>query len=492
MRNTRMKAMAALATLSMTASGVIVSVGGAASAAAPVKFGTLASPCGKGSPSGSPDTGVSPTSVKIGYGDDAGYHDTNSAMGKAVAALIKWCNAQGGINGRTIVGDYQDAAIFNAKQAIDNMISNHDFMVVGQGYAFDSAGEGDRLAADLVSVPGFTASTDTQNAWEMYQAMPNPADYNPASSAYAGSKLFGSAAVQKACAFRTDDLPGGASKSSDIKVEYSYSKQGWKWGDGSGGGFGGYKTSASDFASYGCDQNVSFLANISAPATINQASLNLKNSGAKTVYWAATPNATFTSFLADNAANKFKPFILTEASTYDPSLAKWNKKGYGDNVYTRLGFAPLESASAVPAVKQYVALVGASNASAIGEQAASSFLLWATAAKSCGNALTRQCMVNYLGKSSNFTGAKAWTGGGLQGGTNPATNISASCGIVVHLKGTKWVQAYPTKLGTFDCKSSYAQDTSAVLPYLPNGNQTGITLNNRHVGAGNSAIKPQA
>ena len=491
MRNTRMKAMAALATLSMTAGGVVVSAGGAASAATAVKFGTLASPCGHGSPTGSPDTGVTASSIKLGYGDDAGYHDTNSAMGKAVAALIKWCNAQGGINGRTIVGDYQDAAIFNAKQAVDNMIANHDFMMAGEGFAFDSAGEADRLAADLIAVPGFTASTDTQNAWEMYQAMPNPADFNPASSAYAGVKLFGSAAVQKACAFRTDDLPGGASKSSDIKVEYSYSKNGWKWGDGTNGGFGGIKNTPSEFATYGCDQNVSFLANISAPATINQASLNFKNSGAKTIYWAATPNATFTSFLADNAANKFKPYILTEASTYDPSLAKWNKKGYGDNVYTRLGFAPIEAASAVPAVKQYVTLVGAANASAIGEQAASSFLLWATAAKSCGNALTRQCMVNYLGTPSNFAGTKAWTGGGLQGGTNPATNISASCGIVVHLKGTKWVQAYPTKLGTFDCKSSYATDTSEVLQYLPNGNQTGITLINRHVGAGNSAIKPQ-
>jgi hypothetical protein len=486
-----MKAMAALATLSMTAGGVVVSAGGAASAAAPVKFGTLATPCGHGSPSGSPDTGVSASTIKLGYGDDAGYHSTNAAMGKAVAALIKWCNAQGGINGRTIAGDYQDAAVFNAKQAIDNMIANHDFMIAGQGYAFDSAGEADRLAADLVSVNGFTASTDTQNAWEMYQSVPNPADFNPVSSAYAGTKLFGATAVQKACAFRTDDLPGGASKSSDLKVEYSYSKAGWKFGNGSGGGWGSAKTTPSDFSTYGCDQNVSFLANISAPATINQASLNFKNSGTKTIYWAATPNATFTSFLADNAANKYNPYILTESSTYDPSLAKWNKKGYGNNVYTRIAFEPVEAASAVPAVKQYIALVGADNASSIGMQAASSFLLWATAAKSCGNSLTRQCVVNYLGNPANFAGSKAWTGGGLQGGTNPATNVSSTCGIVVHLKGTKWVQAYPTKLGQFDCATKYAQDTSAMLPYLPNGSQTGITLTNRHVGAGNSAIKPQ-
>ncbi len=487
MRNGRMKAMAALATLSMTAGGVAIATG-AASAAAPVKFGTLASPCGKGTMTSNSDTGVTATQIKLGYGDDAGYNKTNQNMGKAVTALIAWCNAQGGINGRTIKGDYQDAAIFNAKTAVDNMISNGDFMMAGEGYAFDSAGEADRLAHNLVAVPGFTASTDTQNAWEMYQPMPNPADYNPASSAYEGTKLFGAAATAKACTFRTDDLPGGASKSSDIKVEYSYTQAGWKFGDGTGGGFGGNKTSVSDFATYGCDQNVTFLTTSASPA-LGVASNNFKNAGAKVLYWAATPNSALMGLLANNAANHYAPFIMTEASTYDPSLAKWNTHKYGDNLYTRIGFEPMEATS-VPAVKDYVKLVGSANASAIGEQAASAFLLWATAAKSCGNDLTRQCMVTYLGTPSNFAGSKAWTGGGLQGPTNPATNISASCGIVMHLKGTKWVQALPTKSGAFDCASKYPTDTSAVLPILPNGNSTGITLNNRHVGSGSGLIKP--
>ena len=111
--------------------------------------------------------------------------------------------------------------------------------------------------------------------------------------------------------------------------------------------------------------------------------------------------------------------------------------------------------------------------------------------RSCGNNLTRQCVVNYLGNPANFAGSKAWTGGGLQGGTNPATNLPASCGILMKLTGTKWVQAYPTRLGTFDCASKYQADTTALLPYLPNGTGTGITLNSRHVGSGSSAIKPQ-
>jgi hypothetical protein len=350
------------------------------------------------------------------------------------------------------------------------MVSNGDFMAVGEGYAFDSAGEQDRLAANLVTVPAFTASTDTQNAWEMYQPMPNPADYNPTSSAYAGIKLFGAAAVQKACAFRTDDLPGGASKASDLKVEYSYSQQGWKFGNGAGGGWGSAKVSASDFNSLGCDQDVSFAANTSDPSSISNASMAFKTEGAKVLYWAATPNGTLTSFLYDNKQINYNPFIMTEASTYDPSLAKWNTHGYGNNLYTRIGFEPIEAASAVPAVKQYLTLVGATNASAIGEQAASAFLLWATAAKSCGAALTRQCVVNYLGKASNFTGTKAWTAGGLQAPTNPATNTPSGCALIMHFSGGVWSQVAPSgKVGTFSCPTGKATgivNTSAMISRL--------------------------
>ena len=488
MIGTRMTVIA-LSALTMTAAVGVAASTGAASAAAPQKFGTLASPCGGGTPSGSPDRGVSASTIKIGYGDDAGYQNTNSEIGIAVKAMINWCNAQGGINGRQIAGDYQDAAIFNSKSAVDKVIANGDFMLVGEGWAFDSSGEEDRLAADLVAVPGFTASTDTENAWEMYQSVPNPADWASGGSGALAKTLFGASVVSHACAYRIDDLPGGAAKTSTIKDEYAFTKAGWTF---MGGGGSGAKSSPSDFSTLGCDQNVSFLAPITAPTTINNASLALKYAGAKAVFWSAIPNAAFTDLLADNAANHYNPVIVTESGVYAPSLAKWNKKGYANNVYVRMALEPMEAATVVPAVKQYVTLVGGTaKASTLGEQATSSFLLWATAAKACSNNLTRQCVVNYLGDASNVSWAKAWTGGGLQGAANPATNLPSQCTMLFHLKGSTWTQAAPAKLGTFSCNSSFSNDTTALLPYLPNGTGTGITLKNRHVGSGSSAIKPQ-
>jgi len=76
-------------------------------------------------------------------------------------------------------------------------------------------------------------------------------------------------------------------------------------------------------------------------------------------------------------------------------------------------------------------------------------LLWATAAKQCGSTLTRQCMVNQLSKVHD------WTGGGLHAATDPGGNHGPDCGMLLRLQGSKYVQIYPAKAGTFDCSPSY-------------------------------------
>src|SRR4051794_35022087 len=85
-----------------------------AAAAAPATFGTLPSPCGHGDAKGATDKGVTNTSITIGYGDDAGYASApglDKEMSDAVKPMIAWCNSQGGINGRKIVGKYYDAKV---------------------------------------------------------------------------------------------------------------------------------------------------------------------------------------------------------------------------------------------------------------------------------------------------------------------------------------------------------------------------------------------
>ncbi|HTD49370.1 MAG TPA: hypothetical protein VK771_02140, partial [Acidimicrobiia bacterium] len=76
---------------------------------ATAKFGTLASPCGPGDAKGATAKGVTDTSITIGYGDDAGYASApglDKEMSDAIRPMIKWCDDQGGINGRKIIVNY--------------------------------------------------------------------------------------------------------------------------------------------------------------------------------------------------------------------------------------------------------------------------------------------------------------------------------------------------------------------------------------------------
>src|ERR1700734_4548708 len=104
--------------------------------------------------------------------------------------MIAWCNAQGVIGGRKVVGDYYDAAIINVGSVMSQACKK-EFMLVGEGFALDGAAEQTRLGCNLAAVPGFTVSSVVANAYEMYQASPNPANASPVSSAYEAEKLFG-------------------------------------------------------------------------------------------------------------------------------------------------------------------------------------------------------------------------------------------------------------------------------------------------------------
>ena len=404
----------ALLLTALTGTSVLVtpSVATASSSISYTKFGTLPSPCGKGHATGSTDQGVTNTSINLAYADDRGFSGIpglDQEMGDAVKSMIAWCNAQGGIDGRKIVGDYYDTAITNVGPQMTQACKK-DFMLVGEGIALDSLGEQTRLGCNLAAVPGFTVSPVVANAYEMYQASPNPADYSPTSSAYQATKLFGSK-TQHAGEYNSTL---STQQSSMAKAVQAYTTAGWKF------------------------INCPFQVNYNGEANYTPFVQKLQGCGVQVVYNDSTPGPTL--------------------------------------------YGALEAAKVVPAVSQYLAIVHkyGGHVSQLGEQSTSSFLLWATEAKACGSTLTRQCMINHLSKVTN------WTGGGLNASGNPSKNLPPNCGLLMKLQGTKWVQAYPKKLGTFDCSSKYVtQNTGSVV---------GTTLNAQRYAtqyATGSVIKPQ-
>ncbi len=458
-RVTGLRTLGALVVLTaLTAAGaVLVTPGVGAAATSSSTFGTLPSPCGKGHATGATDTGVTNTTINIAYGDDRGFSGLpglDQEMGDAVKDMISWCNAQGGIDGRKLVGDYGNAAVTNVGSVVTQECKQ-DFMLVGEGFALDGSAEQTRLGCNLAAVPGFTVAAVVANAYEMYQASPNPANASPVSSAYQAEKLFGKK-TQKVGVYGSTL---STQEQSTNKAIQAFTTAGWKFIPG-------------------CVANIDYNGEANYTPFVQK----LQSCGAQIIFNDATPgNTLYGAFEAENQIG-YDPIWVMDSGAYTSAFAQWNTEGLANNVYVRLSYEPLEASKVVPAVAQYLSIVKKYGGltSQLGEQATSSFLLWATEAKACGSTLTRQCMINHLAKVTN------WTGGGLNASGNPAKNIPPNCGLLMKLDGTKWVQAYPKKLGTFDCSSKYVvANTGSVI---------GTTLNAQGYAtqyATSSTLKPQ-
>ena len=72
-------------------------------------------------------------------------------------AFAAWCNASGGINGRDIVIDDRDAALFNAAQ-VTVQACQSDFMAIGGGMALDQPSVPIREKCGLGQISGYLAS----------------------------------------------------------------------------------------------------------------------------------------------------------------------------------------------------------------------------------------------------------------------------------------------------------------------------------------------
>ena len=122
-------------------------------------------------------------------------------------------------------------------------------------------------------------------------------------------------------------------------------------------------------------------------------------------------------------------FILAAANHYDQNLIKDGGSAI-HNIYMVVGFVPYEDASKNPPTQQYLDLFakykpsGKSHA-ALGLQTWSAWLLFAEAAKKCGDNLTRKCVYD---NALTFTD---WTGGGLNAPQNVKDQTAGDCGILL-------------------------------------------------------------
>ncbi|WP_430333869.1 ABC transporter substrate-binding protein [Rhodococcus sp. ACT016] len=397
----------------------------ASSSTAAEKFGTLASPCGTGDAKGATDQGVTDTEIKIGYGDDRGYAKSpglNKEMSDAVSAMIDWCNEQGGINGRKIVGTDYDAAMTQANSVMQDACRSQ-FMMVGHGFAMDQTSEQTRVACNMAAVPGFTVSPDAANGPMTYQGVPFPVDVANAAAWFQMGEMHPD---------MKSDFTLVGSTMPTIITSLTKTKS---------------MAEAAGFTLKDCGITL----NYEGEASYVPFAEKLKQCGAKGMWTSRSPVPAEFNFIKAVDQVGLDPIIFGEATWYGNAVQSFNKDtGLLDNLNADMTFQMLEN-DANPAVKQYKDLVTAKGGKTalLGMQSTSSFLLWATAAKECGSDLTRQCMITELSKIHE------WDGGGLHAVSDPGTNTPAQCGLMVELKGAEYSQAFPTQQGEFKCDPKY-------------------------------------
>ena len=111
-------------------------------------FGTLKHICGPGNAKGATARGVTDSTITVGTMADAGSTITPGLeieFFQVGDAFVKWCNAAGGINGRKIKLNKHDAKLFEAGTRTVEACRT-DFMLVGNGSAFDQSTVKPRLA----------------------------------------------------------------------------------------------------------------------------------------------------------------------------------------------------------------------------------------------------------------------------------------------------------------------------------------------------------
>ncbi|MGH3256833.1 MAG: ABC transporter substrate-binding protein, partial [Streptosporangiaceae bacterium] len=339
-------------------------------------------------------------------------------MWDSATAFTDWCNAAGGIDGRKLILDKRDSQETDYLPQVETSCTA-DFAMVGTMGVLDNTGV---AAWEKCGIPNFTASTVSEaaaNASLMYPVNPLPADQENIGGfpvifqQYPGVQdHIGSLYAEGAAGAREQHTYNEAIAADGGKVVYT--------------------------AEYNATGQVNWAPYVEA----------MKNAGVQMLFLNDTIATSVGLDQAMSTAGWYPKVQISPPQDYDTSFLTTGAS-VAKNYYVYMPSEPLEAASAIPAVAEYESIVSkyvpTAHQGFFGEMAFSSWLLFAEAAKACGSGLTRICLEQEVAKQTN------WTGGGLQGSINPASNKASQCFIVMKIVGGKFVQAIPAKLGQFYC-----------------------------------------
>lgn len=362
-------------------------------------FGDLQGVCQGGSPTGSPAQGVTPSEIRIATFDDHGFVGRPGLiqeLGDTADAFAGWCNAAGGINGRTVVVDHRDSALTNVKARMTESCQQ-DFFMVGGGAVFDQDGVETRLECMLPDIAGFVVSPKARASELVVQPVPNSIETLPIGDLVYLAKKFPDAT--KHYGVLTGDIV--TTKVTAAQYKEAADALGWK----------------------NVYNDLYPAAGVTDWTPFAQ---GLKSAGVKGLIWVGEPENLASVMKALNNIGYELDFVRTDANHYDKSLVDLAGSALKHSVYIRSVFFPFEDAKKGNATQQYLDAFaqykpGGKARTYLGLQAWSAWLLFAESAKQCGNNLTRKCVY------ANAKKVKEWTGGGLHAKQDLTTGQASAC-----------------------------------------------------------------
>ena len=337
--------------------------------------------------------GVGPKTIHIAVFNDAANTvepGLEEELVQQAMAFAAWCNASGGINGRDIVIDDRDAALFNAAQVTEQACQS-DFMAVGGGMALDQPSVPIREQCGLGQISGYLASDASDVATDQVDPGGANTDTWPSGWFRALAKAYPQA-VKKAGM-------GGANTPSVLeperKYEFGAEAQGWKVVD-----FQEPPIAVTDWAPY-----------------IEEA----QSKGVEAL-WPSLDDNIVPYFQAMTTAGYHPAFVLLGVQFYNSTTTSGVAANPGlPPVYVETSWWPLEMASQNPSTEQLVSIMHTyAKGDAVDfddEEGAESWLLWAKSASACGADLTVSCVLDHAAATKN------WDAGGIQA---PIESLSMS------------------------------------------------------------------
>jgi hypothetical protein len=294
-------------------------------------------------------------------------------------AFADWCNAAGGINGRKIVIDNRDAALFNVATQMTSACQS-DFMAVGGGYAIDQPGVPIREKCGLGQISAYVPSIAAASATD--QVDPGGANADSITAGWFGALTKAYPKAVKKAGMGSDDTPSDVQP--ETKDEFAAEAQGWKV--------------------------VSFLL---PPTSVENWAPYVESYQQKgvTALWPAD-TANFPPFAEAMTTAGYHPaFVILgtqfanapteQAVVANPTLPP---------VYVETQWWPLSLASQNPSTEELVTTMHKySKGNSIDfddEISAESWLLWAKSASACGASLTVTCVLNHAAATGTPEGLR--------------------------------------------------------------------------------------